>query len=237
MSRWRSYTSCVVKYPDANREFQRALQLDPASSLAHQRYSNLLFWSLQIDQAAQHTKIAQELDPASPITNGALAYMLLMKRDYTGACKYGERALELDGSTPLVQTTLAAAYEQIGKFNEATRRYQDLMAPDRNAALAGLARLAAVKGQRDKAAQLLGSMTAANGNPQSYYYNRALVYVALGNNSKAVELFEKIKLNPQMIALLKFDPQLDALRNDTRFAEFVHSHGLEEKIPVTKPAG
>ena len=225
------------EYPDANREFQRALQLDPGSSVAHQRYSIFLFWSLQMDQAAQHIKIAQELDLASPITNAALAYMLLMKRDYTGACRYGERALELDKHTPLVRITLAAAYEQVGNFDEATRQYQELLASNRNVGLAGLAHVAAVKGQRDKAAQLLSSMTGAKENSPDYYYNQALVYVALGDNSKAIELFEKVRLNPLMIALLRFDPQLDGLRNDTRFAEFVHSHALDAKIPVTKQAG
>jgi DNA-binding winged helix-turn-helix (wHTH) protein/TolB-like protein len=225
------------EHPDANREFQRALQLDPGSSLSHHRYSIFLFWSLQIDQAAQHLKIAQELDPASAITNAALAHMLLMKRDYTGACKYGERALELDKQTPVVRVTLAAAYEQIGKFDEAIRQYHELMSSDRNIALAGLAHVAGVKGQRDKAAQLLSSMIATKDNSQGYYYNQALVYVALGDNSKAIDSFEKLRLNAQMIALIRFDPQLDALRSDTRFVEFVHSHGLDEKIPVAKQAG
>jgi DNA-binding winged helix-turn-helix (wHTH) protein/TolB-like protein/lipopolysaccharide biosynthesis regulator YciM len=225
------------EYRDANREFQRALELDPGSSVAHQRYSNLLFWSLQMDQAAQHTKIAQELDPASPITNVALAYMLLMKRDYTGACKYGERGLELDKHTPLVRITLAAAYEQSGKFDDATKQYQELLPSDRNIALAGLAHVAAVKGQRDKAALLLSSMTPSKDNSQNYHYNQALVYVALGENSKAIESFKKLRLNPQLIALLRFDPQLDALRNDHRFAEFVHAHGLDEKFPAARRAG
>jgi tetratricopeptide (TPR) repeat protein len=111
------------------------------------------------------------------------------------------------------------------------------MSSDRNIALAGLAHIASVKGQRDKAAQLLSSMIATKDNSQGYYYNQAVVYVALGDNSKAIDSFEKLRLNAQMIALIRFDPQLDALRSDTRFVEFVHSHGLDEKIRVAKQAG
>ncbi|HYW70737.1 MAG TPA: FlgO family outer membrane protein [Pyrinomonadaceae bacterium] len=214
---------------DAGREFRRALEIDPSSSTAHMRYSNYLFWDLQLPEASGHMRLAVQLNPTSAITNGALAFMLLMQRNYPEAIKYSERALELDPQTPLIRTNLAAAYEQVGRYDQAMALYQQTLDSDRKLAIAGIARVQALAGHRDKAKQFLSQLPASSDDPIDNY-NLALIHVALGENSEAVGSLEKIRLNNHIIALLKYDPALDPLRQDGRFNEFIQTHGLEQSF-------
>ena len=132
------------QYDQADREFQRALELDPSSSVAHMRYANALFGSLQLAQATDQMKLAQELNPASPILNAALGFMLLMERDLPGATRYCEKAIELDPKTPIVHVTLAVTYERSGKYDQAIAQYQQILESEQNTAMAGMAHVEAV---------------------------------------------------------------------------------------------
>lgn len=210
---------------DAGREYQRALQLDPGSSIAHWRYSNYLFVGLQLRESADHMRLAVELNPSSPITNAAYSFVLIMQRDYSAAIKQCEKALELDPQTPLAHLNLAAALELSGKYDEAIEHYNQELEKNRELAIAGIAHAHALAGRKDKARQFLSQLPKSSDDPQ-HYYNIALIHVALGENSEAVDELQKARLNRQIVALLKYDPGLDSLRQDSLFADFVQSHGL-----------
>jgi DNA-binding winged helix-turn-helix (wHTH) protein/TolB-like protein/cytochrome c-type biogenesis protein CcmH/NrfG len=214
---------------DAGREYRRALQLDPSSSIAHLRYSNFVFYDLQLNEAAEHMKLAVQLDPSSPITNAAYSFVLVMQRNYPEAIKHCEKALELDPQTPLVRFNLAGAYENLGKYDQAIEQYTKALETNHNEAIAGLAHAHALAGRRDKAKQFLSQLPKSSEDPRDYY-NLALIQVALGQNSEAIGTLEKAKLTPSIVAMLKYDPSLDALRQDAVFAEFVQSHGLADRL-------
>jgi Tfp pilus assembly protein PilF len=61
-----------MDYDQADREFLRALQLNPNHATGHLRYAYFLFGNSQLKEAVDHMKLAQELDPVSPISNTAL---------------------------------------------------------------------------------------------------------------------------------------------------------------------
>lgn len=213
------------QHDEANREFQRALELDPSSSVAHMRYANALFQSLQLDQAVNQMKLAQELNPASPILNAALGFMLLMDRDLAGAARYCEKAIELDPKTPVVHITLAVTYERSGKYDQAIAQYQQILDSEPKTAMAGMAHVAAVSGNPEKAKQILEKL--APPSMAGDYYNRAVVQVALGDNAKAIEALNQANLNEYLVAMLKYDPALDNLRSDKRFIEFLRARKLD----------
>jgi TolB-like protein/Flp pilus assembly protein TadD len=214
---------------DAGREYRRALQLDPSSSIAHLRYANFVFYDLQLTEAAEHMKLAVQLDPSSPITNAAYSFVLVMQRNYPEAVKHCEKALDLDPQTPLVRFNLAGAYENLGKYDQAIEQYTKALETNHNEAIAGLAHAHALAGRRDKAKQFLNQLPKSSEDPRDYY-NVALIHVALGENYEAISTLEKARLVPSIVAMLKFDPSLDSLRQDAAFTEFVQSHGLADKF-------
>jgi DNA-binding winged helix-turn-helix (wHTH) protein/TolB-like protein/Tfp pilus assembly protein PilF len=214
---------------DAGREYRRALQLDPSSSTAHLRYANFVFVDLQLNEAAEHMKLAVQLDPSSAITNAAYSFVLVMQRNYPEAVKHCEKALELDPQTPLVRFNLAGAYENLGQYDQAIEQYTKALETNHKEAIAGLAHAHALAGRREKAKQFLNQLPKSSEDPRDYY-NLALIHVALGENSEAIGTLEKVRLVPSIVAMLKFDPSLDSLRQDAAFAEFVQSHGLGDKF-------
>ncbi|HEV7929883.1 MAG TPA: tetratricopeptide repeat protein, partial [Nitrosospira sp.] len=224
---------CVSRrdYATAASEYQKALQLDPGSSVAHLRYAYFSLAAANLERAAMHMKLAQQLDPISPITNAALGFILMLQRDYGGATRYCERALELDPHTPVVRITLAVAYEQSGKFDQALAQYQQVLQEKEELALTGIAHVQASMGNRTRAKQILRSPAVVKYDTAEGKYNRALVHVALGDNSGAIELLEKINPPPNLVAFLKYDPQLDALRGDSRFVNFIRTRVLESLPP------
>jgi len=217
---------------DGGREYRRALQLDPSSSIAHLRYSNFVFYDLQLNEAAEHMRLAVQLDPSSPITNAAYSFILVMQRNYPEAIKHCEKALDLDPQTPMVHLNLGGAYELSGKYDQAIEEYNKVLNSNQNLAIAALARAHALAGHKDKARQFLRQLPTSSEDPQDYY-NVALIHAALGENSEAIGSLEKARLTNQIVALLKYDPSLDSLRQDAAFAEFVQTHGLAERLKDT----
>ena len=87
----------------------------------------------------------------------------------------------------------------------------------------------ALAGRRDKAQQFLNQLPRPT-EPRDYY-NLALIQVALGNNTEAIDTLENSpRLTIPIVAMLKYDPSLDPLRQDTAFTNFVESHGLADKF-------
>jgi len=83
-------------WPEAEREFRRALDLDPTQTLARLYLSWLMV--LQGDRAGAviEARRAQEIEPLSPLVNAGLAHTLFLARRYDQAVTECERSLEVD---------------------------------------------------------------------------------------------------------------------------------------------
>lgn len=211
----------------AYREYQRALELNPNYATAHLRYAYFLLYSAYFDESLRHARRAQELDPVSPITNGALAYFLLLARQYDDSVRYCLRALELDPNVPVVHMTLGVDYEEQGKYDEAIAEYKQTEAEDHLAALQAIAHAYAMSGRRAEAQAMLPALERAPRDSYTVPYNFALVYAALGDHAKAIDWLEQTKLNGVIVAMLRYDPQLDPLRSDPLYNEYLRRHKLE----------
>ncbi|HEV8203402.1 MAG TPA: tetratricopeptide repeat protein, partial [Pyrinomonadaceae bacterium] len=210
---------------EAMIEFRRAIDLKPTYSVAHLRYAYFLMWSLRIDQALSHMKRAQQLDPASPITNAALGSVLLVAREYDEAIKYSQRALELEPTQMAARINLADAYLEKKMFTEALQELEKI--PERNDeyVIAEKGYAYALAGRKQEAMKLFAQLEKIVGEKGApYMYAR--FYGALGDNDKAFEWLEKANLNKMVQANLKYDAQIDPLRNDPRFNEFLKRHNV-----------
>jgi serine/threonine protein kinase/tetratricopeptide (TPR) repeat protein len=83
-------------WPEAEREFRRALDLDATQTLARIYLSWLMV--LQGDRAGAviEARRAQEMEPLSPLVNAGLAHTLFFARRYDQAVTECERSLEVD---------------------------------------------------------------------------------------------------------------------------------------------
>jgi tetratricopeptide (TPR) repeat protein len=151
----------------------------------------------------------------------------LLARQYDDSVRYCQRALELDPNVPVVHMTLGVDYEQQGKYDEAIAEYKLSDAEDHVAALQAIAHAYAMSGRRAEAQAMLTALEQAPRDAFNVPYNFALIYTALGDHAKAIDWLEQTKLNGMIIAMLRYDPQLDALRSDPLFVAYLQRHKLE----------
>ena len=207
---------------------RRALELNPNLAIAHQRYAWCLCASGQLNDAVREMKRAQELDPLSPTNDTALGLILVFARQFRGSLEYCYKAAELAPDEAPIQENLALAYSLNGMYQQAIEHYQrvgELNPQNKGDAYAWIATVLVTAGRKAEADSMMPKIlelaTAGKADP----YNIALLYAARGEKEPAFEWFAKaLETDPMMDRLIRYDPQLDALRSDIRFAALLRQH-------------
>lgn len=203
----------------SEKEFLRALELNPNYATAHQWYGETLNFMRRFDEAITQLKRAVELDPLSPVIDAVQAAPYLWQRDYPRARQEYLKIQQRHPNSSLVMFGLAQCAEQESKLEEALQLYQaELYEP-------GQAFILARMGKVIEARSILDKMLAKSPHPQAPY-NIALVYLALGELDAAFEWLEKARLaRDEHMAWLQVDPKLDSVRDDPRFHRLLEQVG------------
>ena len=82
-------------WPSAEREFKRAIELNPNSAISHERYAECLFTRTRFDEGIDEIKRAQELDPIQTQELGGLAHVYLLMHRYDESISNFQKALDL----------------------------------------------------------------------------------------------------------------------------------------------
>jgi TolB-like protein/Flp pilus assembly protein TadD len=214
--------------PLCMESLRRALELNPNLAIAHLRYAWCLSASGQLNDAVREMKRAQELDPLSPTNDTALGMILALARQFRGSLEYCYKAAELAPDEAPIQENLAMAYSLNGMYEQAIEHYKrvgELDPENKGDALAWVATVLVSAGRKSEADSMMPKVlelaTAGKADP----YNIALLYAARGEKEPAFEWFAKaLETDPMMDRLIRYDPQLDALRSDSRFAVLLRQH-------------
>jgi DNA-binding winged helix-turn-helix (wHTH) protein/TolB-like protein/Tfp pilus assembly protein PilF len=225
----RAMVHCLKHEPRPSMESLRhALELNPNLAMAHLRYG----WSLcafgQLNDAVREMKRAQELDPLSPTNNTALGMMLIFDRQFRNSLEYCYKAAELAPNEAPIQENLAIAYALNGMYEQAIERYQriaELNPENKGNALAWVATMLVSTGRNSEAdsmmPEILDLATAGKADP----YNVAILCAARGDKEEGFKWLAKAAANRQLMSgILRYDPQLDPLRSDNRFAALLRQH-------------
>ncbi|MCI0402312.1 MAG: tetratricopeptide repeat protein, partial [Acidobacteria bacterium] len=102
----------------AEKQFKRALELNPGYATGHQWYAEYLSAAGRHQEAIAEIKRAQELDPFSLIVNAIGAFVFYFARQYDEAIDEGHRTLELDSNFYPAYIYLFWAYEQKGMHEQ-----------------------------------------------------------------------------------------------------------------------
>jgi tetratricopeptide (TPR) repeat protein len=108
----------------AEREFKRAIELNPRYAVAHQWYGGYFEARGRHTEAIAERKLALELDPLSLIINFELGLAFYYARDYDRAIGQFQKTLELDQNFRPARMFLPAAYEQKGMYEEAIAEFK-----------------------------------------------------------------------------------------------------------------
>jgi serine/threonine-protein kinase len=211
-------------WPAAEREFSRAIQLNPHYSTARQWYAWFLIAMGRSDEALAEGRAAIDLDPASVSIRRSLGWLQYYARQYEPALENLRRALAMNPTAEESHRLLGLVYLQQGLYDEAAASFKEAMASSDYdvMAFAGLGNVAARRGRMDEARAVLHELQ--DRSKTSYVSPVALcgLYVTLGQSDAAFEsLEEAYRERRGWLAYLKIEPTLDGLRNDQRFPRLV----------------
>jgi DNA-binding winged helix-turn-helix (wHTH) protein/TolB-like protein/Tfp pilus assembly protein PilF len=227
----RAYVEYYYKrnWAEAEREFQRALAINPNYATANHWYAEYLMYSGRFDESIVKFKRAQEIDPLSPIITVEQGLPYYYSRQYKRAKEEFQQARKLEPRfTPLVYM-LAWLYEEEGKFEEAIALFQAAMAGYQTSPrmTASLARVYATSGHRAEARRLLKEALAYADSRRLAPYYVAQIYARLDEKDQAFAWLARAREErDEQIVMIKVDPKMDGLRSDPRFSDLLRSIGL-----------
>ena len=224
-----------VNFAQSEKEFKRAIELNPNYATAHHWYGNALLVALgRFDEAISENQRAVELDPLSLIINADLGSTFMMARQYDQAIAQLQRTLTLDNKFGYTHWNLGEALYLKGDKAAAIAEYKKARTLDDDPQIVALlGRAYADTGQKDQALELVRDLEARARQQFVRGYLIALVYIGLGDKTKAIDYLEREYVNHDNIdtAWIRADPMLDPLRGDPRF------EALAEKILPAREFG
>jgi len=216
-------------WPGAEKEFRRALELNPDYATVHQWYGQYLEAVGKPAEALASVKRAADLDPLSLTVHATLGRTLLFQNRHAEALEAIRKTLEMDPNFVLARWYLGRAYEYKGMYREAILEYEKglKIAPDNPDLIGSLGYVHARLGERSEArkrAVQLQSVQPGYSRP----YEVALIHVGLGERDLAFEWLEKAReQSAPPMTWVKVEPRLESLRSDPRFRALVQRLGLK----------
>nr|ART37369.1 E55 [uncultured bacterium] len=206
----------------AEREYKRAIELNPNYADAHASYGTFLSLFGRCEQAIAEAKRAKELDPISIGINIGVFGALFNCRQYDQALEILKQMHELEPNHPLTHIYTGYTYASMGRYPEAIAAYKAGVGPGdpevSEAIYLGYAY--AMAGQRGEAQAILNERqkTKQYVSPAEL----AILYAALSEKDEAFLSLEKaFRAHDVQLQYLNSDPHFDRLRSDPRFADLM----------------
>ena len=221
----------------AERELKRAIELQPNNATTHQWYGNGPLDSLgRFDEAIAETKRAVELDPLSPIINTDHAFSLYYARRNDEAMAQAKKTIDLDPGFFYSHQILGMVLQAKGDLPGAIAEFEKARQLSGDPLHLALLAMAKTKmGDKSIAQQALAELDKVNPDRQGLAYDRALVYLAMGNKEQALHWLEQSYADRDgaNLSWINVESILEPLHGDPRF------EALVQKVtgPKSEPVG
>ncbi len=215
---------------EAEREFKRAIELNPNYATAHFWYSEILNSQTRFDEAFEEMKLALELDPVSLIINSSFGLLYINTKQHEKAVQQCLKTLEMEPNFAHAHSMLSMAYANLNNFPEAIaegRKAVELSGGS-SFSMSNLGWIYAQAGEEDEAIRVIEELKDLSDKHYVSPFLIASVYVGLEENDRAFEYLEKAyEERYELLIGLKVYPSFDPIREDPRFSELLKKIGLE----------
>jgi len=231
-----AYTSLgliVLQYewnwPETEKDFRRAIELDPNYSVAHHYYGDAYLALVgKTDEAIAELRTAHEVDPLSPIIATDLGKRLCEAHQCDEGVALLQKTLDVDPDFVEAHRSLSEAYKRMGSYPEAIAEVEKIKSWENlTFALGELGHIYALQGNRRAAQEMANKLERRSAQQYTDPYYLSKIYIALGEKDAAFAWLQKAyeQHSPGVLALAH-DPDYDPVRSDPRFQDLVRRVGL-----------
>jgi serine/threonine-protein kinase len=214
---------------DAEIDFNWAIGLNPNYATAYQYYGSLLANLGRFEEAMAKYEKARELDPGSLNIKGSIAQLYYHSRQYDRAIQLWREEQKADPGRVWTHVNLGLAQLQKGSAKKALREFEDAARLPGGATLGSFGKglVYAAAGKKEKAEAELQALIERSKQAYVPFYYMAAICAALGDKERAFEyLTMSYAERDAEQVYLKFDPQMDPLRDDPRFDDWLEKMNL-----------
>ena len=214
----------------AEREFRRAIELNPNYALAHHWYARNLLTQQRWDDAARELDAALERDPLSLVLHADYGYHGIATRNPGRAIERLRMTLEMDPNFPLAHFYLGLSYVLQKEFDAALGEFHKARAYLGEAlSIAAAAYAQGAAGRRADALATLAELQEFSRRRYVAPYLFAIVQLGLGDHERTFEHLEQaFRERHNWLVRLPWEPYLDPLRADPRFVDLMRRVGFPQ---------
>jgi DNA-binding winged helix-turn-helix (wHTH) protein/TolB-like protein/tetratricopeptide (TPR) repeat protein len=215
------------------REFRRAIELNPGYATAHHWYAYELTALRRFDEAVYEIREAQKADPVSLIINTDVAEILAFAGRTDEALTQCRRTLELDPNFPLAYWVLTRTYHARGMSAEAISAAKKFIQldPDRDNGFIDLAAAYQLGGRSAEANRTLDEWRRRTNGKYDEFYEDVWAAVVRDDREQTIASLEKsYREHSGSLILLNVDFFPDSIRNDPRFKSLVRRMRLDPSM-------
>ncbi len=213
----------------AEKEFRRALELNPSDTESHRYYSFFLAALGRGNEALAESRKAQDLDPLSISTQVTAGFVLYYARAFDKAIEQCRKALDLDPKSAGAYDCLGSSYLAEGKYEEAiaaSEKASNLWNDDPQR-LVGLGRAYALADRRSDALGILERLRQLSRRAYVPPYFFATIYAAMDQRAEALGWLESAYSERDVyLVWLKVDSGVDRMRDEARFQQLLRRVGF-----------
>lgn len=224
----------------AERDFRRALDIDPSYAENHHYYAHFLLAMNRPQENVNEMQKAVSLDPQNPMLRVCHGWHRLFAGEYEHAVSDADRAVQMAPNLFWSSMVRGWAFEQQGKTSEAVAEFEAALQQAGEFAIAAAARGHALGllGRTEEAEAVARELIDRSRKSYVSAFEVAVVFVGLRNFDRTFEWLENaVRERSTWLVHVGWDARFRPVRNDPRFAKIVRTIGLPlHSIRTTTPS-
>ncbi len=209
----------------AEKEFKKAIELDPNNATAIAWYAQMLSFLGRSDEALAMVERAIETDPVTPMVEDVKFSILESAGRFEEGLKIAEERNNFDKQNQTARRALPTFLFHTGQYERAITITEEMAASDRGRQFVWsslLATLYSKTGNPTKAGEHLQKLEEMSKENSKADYSLAINYAELGRVDDAFAALEKcFNLREERLVWINVEPRLTALRDDPRFRQLI----------------
>ena len=219
------------QWAEAEKEFKRAIELNPNYPTAYHWYSIFLRNMGRYDESATIITRAHELDPLSSVISVNVSRVDQVQNNHAASIENSLKIIELDPNFGAAYQYLALSYLKQERDAEAIAAAEKAVEITKRSGvtLGDLGHIYAATGKQTQARSVISELEDQYARKKAIGQDIAAVYAGLGEKDKAFEWLERdFQVQNDRLPNIRWELQFESLRDDPRFKEMLKRMNLPE---------